>query len=108
MIRQREVSSRGIRVSITKAGVEVGHAYLYVMTNDHHEKPFGLMEEVFVAEEHRGQRFGTKLVRKIIQLAKKEGCYKLLAASRHSSHAVNDFCAKLGFSSHGLEFRKDF
>jgi len=108
MIRENLIQSRGIRFSLRKAGVEIGHAYLYLMTNDLHDEPFGLMEDVFIEEEHRGHGGGTKLVRKILQMAKREGCYKLLTTSRHSNDRVHDLYTRLGFSSHGLEFRKDF
>lgn len=108
MIHQKVIKSRGLRISVTRAGVEVGHAYLYFMTNDLHDEPFGLMEDVFVSESVRGQGFGTRLVKKTLQLAQKEGCYKLLATSRHSNDRVHALYTRLGFSSHGLEFRKDF
>ena len=45
--------ARGLRFSIHRDGAEVARAYLYLMTNDLHEAPFGLMEDVFVAESER-------------------------------------------------------
>jgi hypothetical protein len=44
----------------------------------------------------------------IIKEAKKLGCYKLIATSRHSNLGAHKLYAKLGLKKHGLEFRLDF
>ena len=43
-----EVKSSGFRVCVEKEGKDVGHAYLYVMKNDIHNRPFGFVEDVFL------------------------------------------------------------
>ena len=49
------VSAEGVRFSVSENGREVARAYLFVMHNDLHEEPFGLMEDVFVDEQVRGK-----------------------------------------------------
>lgn len=107
-LQQQPVSAHGIRISITENGTEAGRAYLYVMHNDLHDRPFGLMEDVFVDDSYRGQGIGSRLVRQIIEAAKQANCYKLIATSRLSRPQVHALYEKLGFAQHGVEFRLDF
>jgi GNAT superfamily N-acetyltransferase len=100
--------ARGIRFSIGGELGEVARAYLYVMTNDLHEAPFGLLEDVFVAESERGGGLGTALVNEVIAAAREAGCYKLIATSRASRPKVHELYERLGFTNYGLEFRMDF
>lgn len=100
--------SEGIRIAIRQDGRELGRAYLYILRNELHDKPFGFMEDVFVDEEARGQGIGTLLVREVISQARLSGCYKLIATSRHSRKGVHKFYRRLGFSEWGAEFRIDF
>ena len=78
---------------------------LYILKNDLHDKPFGLIEDVCVCEEMRGQGIGSQLLREVIKEAKQQGCYKIIATSRHSRKKVHKFYEKLGFKNYGLEFR---
>ena len=104
-IRREDRPARGIRFSIAGADGEAARAYLYIMTNDLHAAPFGLLEDVFVAESERGGGLGTTLVREAIAAAREAGCYKLIATSRTSRPRVHALYERLGFTSHGLEFR---
>jgi GNAT superfamily N-acetyltransferase len=106
-IRRQERPARGIRFAIDGADGEVARAYLYVMTNDLHEAPFGLLEDVFVAESERGNGLGTTLVEEVIAAARAAGCYKLVATSRASRPKVHALYERLGFANHGIEFRMD-
>jgi GNAT superfamily N-acetyltransferase len=107
-LQQQLVSAHGIRISITKNGTEVGRAYLYVMHNDLHDRPFGFMEDVFVDDSYRGQGIGSRLVHQIIDAANQANCYKLIATSRLSRPRVHALYERLGFTQHGVEFRLDF
>jgi GNAT superfamily N-acetyltransferase len=89
-------------------GKVVGRAYLYVMTNDLHGRPFGLLEDVFVEPDHRGGEIGTTLVKRVMAEAKRRRCYKLIATSRHARDRVHALYVRLGFTDHGKEFRSDF
>ena len=102
------VEAKGIRISVTDDGIEVGRAYLYLMVNDLHNQPFGLMEDVYIDEAYRGKGVGSDLVKQVIQLAKETNCYKLIATSRTARPKVHELYQWLGFVQHGVEFRIDF
>ena len=107
-VDRENLAAKGIRFSVRADDTEVARAYLYVMHNDLHQEPFGLMEDVFVEESQRGGGLGTRLVNEIVSAAKEYGCYKLIATSRDSRPKVHDLYRRLGFSDHGREFRIDF
>jgi len=107
-IQTKDVNANGIKLFVTQDGKEVGRAYLYLMTNDLHERPFGFMEDVFVDDSLRGGGIGTALVNAVVQEAKKRNCYKLIATSRYARPKVHELYVKLGWSDHGKEFRIDF
>lgn len=104
-IAREERPARGIRFSIDGASGEVARAYLYIMTNDLHDAPFGLLEDVFVAESERGGGLGTALVNEVIAAARGAGCYKLVATSRALRPKVHELYERLGFTNYGIEFR---
>ena len=106
-IDREERAARGIRFSIAEENGEVARAYLYLMTNDLHDAPFGLLEDVFVAESERDRGLGTALVNEVIAVARDAGCYKLVATSRASRPKVHELYERLGFTNYGLEFRMD-
>lgn len=108
-IQQKRIKSEGIKFFINnEAGQEIARAYLYLLTNDQHKVPFGYVEDVFVSEELRGQGMGTKIMEEIIEVAKKERCYKIILTSRYSKPKVHELYEKLGFTDWGKEFRIDF
>ncbi|MFC1678498.1 GNAT family N-acetyltransferase [Patescibacteria group bacterium] len=107
-IKKTKVSGGGIKVTLEKEGQVLARAYLYVLSNDLHQEPFGLMEDVFVNETRRGQGLGTRVVNELIQEAKKQKCYKLITTSRYERPKVHKLYQRLGFRDHGKEFRMDF
>ena len=98
----------GIRITRAVKGKVIGRAFLYILWNDLHDRPFGFMEDVFVEPEHRGSDVGTALVKRVIAETRKRGCYKLVATSRYERDRVHALYLKLGFKDHGKEFRIDF
>ena len=104
-VDRRSRPAHGIRFSIDGPTGEIAHAYLYVMTNDLHAEPFGLLEDVFVDESQRGSGLGTALVQEVIAAAREAGCYKLVATSRASRPKVHELYERLGFENYGIEFR---
>lgn len=110
MVETRDVPAYGKRISISKAGVEVAHAYLYLLKNDLHDQPFGLLEDVHVDENERGSGLGRELLNAVIERAKLEKCYKLVATSRNDGTRtmVHEWYVRLGFKDYGKEFRMDF
>jgi len=75
----------GVRFSLREHGREVGHAYLYVLKNDLHDRPFGFMEDVFVDEGERGRGGGTLLTNAVIT----EVAYTSAPAPKNNSTTVN-------------------
>jgi len=107
-LRTSAVSTSGIRISAVEDGRELGHCYIYLIRNDLHDKPYALLEDVYVNESDRGRGVGTLLVRRAVELARELGCYKIIATSRFGRDEVHRWYEKLGFKRHGYEFRIDF
>ena len=101
------VSARGIRFTFDGDSGEAARAYLYLMHNDLHEEPFGLLEDVHVDETLRGRGIGKELVHEVIKRAREERCYKIIATSRFSRPGVHEFYEEIGFVDYGKEFRLD-
>ena|SRR3989344_4034229 len=99
--------SRAIKISVMEDGKVIGRAFLYLIFNNLHKEPYGLMEDVFVDEKYRGKGIGTKIVEALIAEAKKQGCYKLIGTSRFSNERAHGLYERLGFTKHGFEFRMD-
>jgi GNAT superfamily N-acetyltransferase len=104
-IKREARTAHGVRFSLSRDGKEIARAYLYVMSNDLHQAPFGLLEDVYVEESHRSGGLGTSLVREVVGAARDAGCYKLVATSRTSRTEVHELYRHLGFADHGIEFR---
>lgn len=109
-MKECAVLASGIRFSVYRSDQEVGHAYLYVLKNDLHDRPFGLLEDVCVNPQYRGQRIASQLLAAAIKKAQKLGCYKLLATSRDDGTRVevHEWYKRSGFVQYGLEFRYNF
>lgn len=107
---KRKIYDAGVKFAVMQEGQEIGRAWLYVLYNDLHEEPFGLLEDVWVDEKYRSEGIGGKLVKKVIARAKAEHCYKLIATSRDDGtrDAVHEWYKRLGFKEWGTEFRMDF
>lgn len=104
-IQTQLVTATGIRLSVSVNDLEIARAYLYVLRNNLHDEPFGLLEDVYVDENYRGQGVGSELVKKVIEMAKEKNCYKIIATSRTSRAKVHEFYKRLGFEEYGVEFR---
>jgi GNAT superfamily N-acetyltransferase len=102
------IVSKAIKIELIEKGKSVARGSLYIIKNDLHKKPYGLLEDIFVSESLRGKGVGTQLVKELIKEAKKQKCYKLIATSRNSNKVAHKLYAKLGLIKHGLEFRMDF
>jgi GNAT superfamily N-acetyltransferase len=107
-IKVDTLTTTGFRFSFQDNDCEIARAYLYLMHNDLHKEPFGLLEDVYVDEKYRGQGIGSKLIQNIIETAKERNCYKLIATSRSTREQVHKLYKKFGFYNYGVEFRLDF
>jgi GNAT superfamily N-acetyltransferase len=68
-VKKEARTAQGTRFSVVAEGAEAGRAYLYLMNNDLHDEPFGLLEDVYVEEKARGSGVGSLLVREVISAA---------------------------------------
>jgi len=107
-IEKKTTQAEGIKFSVFKEDKEIARASLYMIKNDLHKTPYGLLEDVFVDETQRGHGIATDLVNAIIEEAKKQKCYKLICTSKNSKPKVHELYLKLGFKDIGKEFRMDF
>ncbi|MDJ0594688.1 MAG: GNAT family N-acetyltransferase [Pleurocapsa sp. MO_226.B13] len=69
-INTETITAKGIKFSLVENNQEIARAYLYLMHNELHHEPFGLLEDVYVAESQRGKGLGTKLVQQVMQAAR--------------------------------------
>ena len=107
-INAKDVIAGGIKVSCEINDKEVGRAYLYVMKNDLHKRPFGYLEDVFVEKEFRGRGISKKVLTKIFELSKEKNCYKLVCTSRYGRDEIHKYYESLGFKATGKSFRMNF
>lgn len=108
-MKEAAVDTKGIRFSVLRDGKEVGRAYLYMLNNDLHNRPFGLLEDVFVDSSYRGEGIAKELLEAVLKKAE-ENCYKLIATSRNDGtrSTVHEWYIRLGFNDYGTEFRLNF
>jgi GNAT superfamily N-acetyltransferase len=104
---KQDFEAKAIRIHIKDNNLEIGRAYIYLIQNNLHDRPFGLIEDVYVDEAYRGKGIGSELVKKVIETAQELNCYKLIATSRLSRTKVHELYQKLGFEQYGIEFRID-
>jgi len=96
-IKKAKKNCFAVKFVVEEDGEIMGRAYLYLIKNDLHKEPYGLLEDVFVEEKYRGKRVGSMLLKAVISEAKKTKCYKLVGTSRISRKKVHEWYKKLGF-----------
>lgn len=105
-LTQIDVTAFGIRISATRdQGIEIGHVFVYFIPHEARQKPYALLEDLFVSESERGQGTGTVLLEAAIAVAKEHGCYKIIGTSRFSRETVHAWYVRKGFERFGYEFR---
>ena len=90
-----------------EGGKKAAGGYLYLIFQDRHREPYGLMENIFVEPAYRNRGLGTTLVARIIAEAKKRKCYKLIGTSKTANTGAHRFYERFGFKKIGYEFRMD-
>ncbi len=108
-VKKSIISSPGIRMTLTEKEKIIGRGYLYVLKNELHEEPslVGYLEDIYVDEHYRKKGYGEKIVKTLIEEAKKLGCYKIILTSRYGKERLHEWYTKLGFKDHGKEFRME-
>ncbi|PIR96065.1 MAG: GNAT family N-acetyltransferase [Candidatus Doudnabacteria bacterium CG10_big_fil_rev_8_21_14_0_10_42_18] len=98
-------ASKAIKFEAKDEKKVIGRAYLYVIRNNLHKQPYGLLEDLFVEEGYRSKGIGKQLLKMVIAEAKKKKLYKLIGTSRTFRTQVHSFYLKSGFKKYGFEFR---
>lgn len=60
-------------------------------------RPFAVIENVVTHEDYRGNGFGTRCVRRAIELAEERGCYKVMLLTGSDEEWKHDFYERCGF-----------
>ena len=83
----------------------IGSTTLLIEPKFIHQGGFvGHIEDVVVSKEFQGNQIGEKIVKYVLELAKKHNCYKTIL---NCSDEVKQFYEKIGFKYHSNEFRFD-
>lgn len=107
-MEKTELQTKAIKFTTERDGRVVGHAFLFLIFNELHDKVYGLMEDLYVEEPYRGKGIGKELILAVINESKQRGCYKLIGQSRYGREKVHKLYKKVGFNDHGKNFRMDF
>jgi len=87
------------------AGTIAGAFTLLVMDKlGHNGKPAGIVEDVVVDQERRGQGIGGEMMRFAMDYCRGRGCYKLALSSNAKRTDAHAFYERLGFRRHGFSF----
>lgn len=104
-IKRKLIKTSGIKFILFDGKKKIGRAYLYLIKNDLHKKPYGLLEDIYVDEKYRGKGIGTMFLNDVIKKAESLECYKLIATSRFERKNIHKWYLKSGFKKYGYEFR---
>jgi len=61
-------------------------------------RPFGLIENVVTHPEHREKGYGTLVLRKAVEIARENNCYKVMLLTSQKDEPTLNFYEKAGFS----------
>lgn len=83
----------------------IGTFELLIMDNlAHSGMPSGILEDVVVRPDFRGQGIGRKMMRFAIKECKKAKCYKLMLSSNIKRIHAHKFYESLNFKKHGYSY----
>lgn len=102
-----EKRSFAVKYEAREGRKKIAWGYLYIIFQDRHREPYGLLENVYVEQAHRNRGLGGEIVRALIAEAKKRKCYKLIGTSKAANTDAHRFYERLGFKNVGYEFRMD-
>ena len=86
-------------------GTITGTFTLLVMDKfGHNRKPAGIVEDVVVDVDRRGQGIGAEMMRFAMEYCSSRGCYKLALSSNARRTDAHAFYERLGFRRHVFSF----
>lgn len=78
----------------------VGTLVLIIVPNlSHRGSPWAAIENVVIEEKHRGKGIAAALIRRAEELARENGCYKLVLTSNRRRTEAQRFYRRLGFKT---------
>lgn len=87
-------------------GEVVGSGDLLIVPNlSHRGLPWAVVENVIVDEPVRRQGVARELMKHMIELAQRSGCYKIGLSSNKKRHEAHRFYESLGFQQYGFGYR---
>ena len=81
---KKEKKENAIRLSTVENGAELGAVYLYLIRNDSHKEPYGLLEDLLLKETHRKKGVGSMLVKE--RLKRRNVCTVTRSSARAGRH----------------------
>ena len=84
----------------------IGFCSLTVKNNLWQQTFLGNIDEFVVDESHRGRGVGSKLLDRITEIAKSEGCVRIELDSAFHREKAHEFYKNLGFESRAYLFTK--
>jgi GNAT superfamily N-acetyltransferase len=98
------VQGHDIYVAESEEGVVGTFALIFIDGLAHGARCFGLVEDVVVATDARGQGIGKAMMRFAMQRCAERRCYKLALSSHLRREEAHRFYEGLGFAQHGYSF----
>lgn len=94
------------RVYIAEAASVIAGTFALIIIDSiaHGGWPFGIVEDVVVAEDWQGKGIGQEMMRFAMLRCKERGCYKLVLSSHLRRASAHKFYESLGFEKHGFSF----
>lgn len=99
----RILKQEGTIFVMENQGVLVATAKIFIEFKFH--QPIGHIEDVVVDSQWRKQGIGSRMIEKLIDVAKKHDCYKLILNAKPH---LSKFYTRLGFSQNGGEYTMRF
>ena len=90
-------------VAESEKGQIMGSSSLHIIKKIN--RKVGLIEDVVVFKKYRGKSIASSLVRKLISISKKEGCYKTIL---NTNSKTIPFYKKLGFTQKNFQMEIKF
>ncbi len=107
-IVQKPVSIRPpLKLEIKDGHKSIARVWIYFIENDLHTSPWALIEDLWVHPDYRRSGIAKHMLQKVELLARKEGCYKIVATVRDTNYASQKLFEHCDFKKHGNTLRKD-
>lgn len=93
-----------IGVALAENTVVATYSLIVVDNLAHGGRPMGIVENVVVHPNWRGQGIGRHMMQEAMNRCRETGCYKLMLSTNRQRKEAHAFYAALGFAQHGVSF----